>query len=295
MFDSSRLPLLPMLLALGLTAACAPSQTPDEVPTESSTDEYTESMAHEHHDDAPRASDPDRPMSVEGVEGAALTYHQGEHGPVSGYLARPTEGEVLGGVVMIHEWWGLNDNIRAMANILASEGYAVLAVDLYEGPSAQTPTEARELMTNANARPEALAANLASAVAHLRDELNLDAIATLGWCFGGGQAFNTARALGNDVDAAVVYYGWVPTEPDAVAGITAPVLAIFAAEDQGIPMDLVLGFEAAMKSEGTPLDLHVFPGVDHAFANPSGNNYDPETAEAAWQLTLAFLKQHLTP
>lgn len=296
-----RMMLLITCFALTSTLACSSSSTsPDEEPTEapaaeqSKSTEYTEAMAHEHHDDAPTASDPDRPRHVEGVEATEIAYHQGLDGPVEGYLATPEDLEPISGVVIVHEWWGLNDNIRAMAEQLASEGYAVLAVDLYNGQAAQTPDEAKALMESASANQDALIANMTSAVDFLRDELNITSIATLGWCFGGGQAFNAAAALGDQVDAAVVYYGWVPTEANMVAPIEAPVLGICAEEDGGIPMELVRGFESAMDEADRELDLHVFPGVDHAFANPSGNNYDAESAEKAWELTLAFLDEHLS-
>ncbi|RDV39440.1 hypothetical protein DV096_02395 [Bradymonadaceae bacterium TMQ3] len=145
-------------------------------------------MAHEHHNDAPTPADPGRPRHVEGVEATELVYHQGLHGAVEGYLATPEDREHLSGIVIVHEWWGLNDNIRAIAEQLASEGYAVLAVDLYNGSSAQTPAEAKVLMESASANQPALTANMASAVNFLREELELTSIATLGWCFGGGLA-----------------------------------------------------------------------------------------------------------
>ncbi|TXD39482.1 dienelactone hydrolase family protein [Lujinxingia vulgaris] len=294
--------LLITSFALASTLACSSSSsTPDEAPSESQTSEasdaesteYSEAMAHEHHDDAPTPSDPNRPQHVEGVEAINVAYHQGLNGAVEGYLATPEDLEPISGVVIVHEWWGLNDNIRAMAEQLAAEGYAVLAVDLYDGSSAQTPDEAKALMESASANSDALVANMTSAVNFLRDELNVTSIATLGWCFGGGQAFNAAAALGDQVDAAVVYYGWVPTEASMVAPVEAPVLGIFAEEDGGIPMELVRGFESAMDEADRELELHIFPGVDHAFANPSGNNYDAESAQKAWELTMAFLDEHL--
>ncbi|RVU48513.1 hypothetical protein EA187_03495 [Lujinxingia sediminis] len=139
-----------MVPVIGFTLASAwacssSSSSPDAPPgaskvrQESETRTYSEAMAHEHHDDAPTLSDPGRPRHVEGVEATELAYHQGLHGAVEGYLATPENLEPIAGVVIVHEWWGLNDTIRAMAEQLASEGYAVLAVDLYEGQTAQTP------------------------------------------------------------------------------------------------------------------------------------------------------------
>src|SRR5690554_6898841 len=132
--------MLVALFALATSVACsssspAPDETPSETETAESSEstEYSEAMAHEHHDDAPTPSDPNRPRHVEGVESTEVAYHQGVDGVVQGYLATPEDVEPISGVVIVHEWWGLNDNIRAMAEQLAAEGYAVLAVDLYKG------------------------------------------------------------------------------------------------------------------------------------------------------------------
>jgi carboxymethylenebutenolidase len=284
-----------LILAMLLWGCSRQAISDSTVAGPSTMDDYTEAMAREHADDHAGPNEATIGRVIGGVNRSEVVYHQGTQGPVYGFLASPDAVEPRAAVVMIHEWWGLNDNIRTMAELLASEGYTVLAIDLYEGSRADAPDQARALMSAANQRPEALQANLADAIDYLRDELGIGAVAVMGWCFGGAWTLNTAANLGDAVDAAVVYYGRVLTTPEQVAGISAPVLGIFAADDTGIPLESVKAFEAAMAEAGKDLELHIFASVGHAFANPSGNNYDAEAAEAAWELTLQFLARHFAP
>lgn len=197
--------------------------------------------------------------------------------------------------MVIHEWWGLNDNVRAMARRLAAEGYSVLAVDLYDGQVADTPEGARRLMQGALADEGDAIANVRSAVAWLERERAAPRAATLGWCFGGGISLEAALALGDALDAAVVYYGRVVTDPGRLAALEAPLLGLFGAEDEGIPVRSVREFESALSALGKEARIRVYEGAGHAFANPSGTRYRPETARDAWRETLAFLDAHLRP
>ncbi len=211
-----------------------------------------------------------------------------EYAPdASGYFARPVEAGEYPGVVMIHEWWGLNENIRDMARQLAAKGYRVLAVDLF-GEVAATPDDARRL-TSALDQPQATE-QMKAAARFLRDG-GSKRVASLGWCFGGGQSLQLA--LADDLDATVIYYGRLVTDETLLRAIEQPVLGVFGDQDASIPVADVRAFEAALKSIGTANEIHVYPGVGHAFANPSGANYAPEETRDAWLKTLNFLDAHL--
>lgn len=209
---------------------------------------------------------------------------------VSGYLAKPVIDGNYPGIVMIHEWWGLNDNIREMADKLASYGYVVLAVDLYDGKVATTSDQARQLITRYDS--ERGVQNMNSAVSFLNENYSSKSIGSIGWCFGGGQSLNLA--LNNDsIDATVIYYGSLVTDTDILSSINWPVLGIFAELDKGITSDSVNAFKSSLDSIGIKNDITIYPGVDHAFANPSGDRYAPNEAKDAWNKTVKFLESTL--
>ncbi len=271
--------LLALLLIATSALGCAAGEDSDA--------EYAARMAQEHADDTPEpgaaAGDPAAEVTAEEV-----AYWQDND--VTGYLARPA-GEPRGGVLVIQEWWGLNDNIRTMARRLADEGYLALAVDLYEGRVATTPDEARALMSAAMENADRVRENLRAAHAYL-ESVGVAGIGTIGWCFGGGWSLNSAIMLGGELDAAVVYYGRVVTD-DQLAAIEAPVLGHFGSEDGGIPLEGVRAFEARMQDLGKAVTVHVYDGANHAFANPSGTRYDEVAATQAWDRTLEFFAAHL--
>ncbi len=256
-------------------------------------DDYADRMAHEHRDDAPVAN----PMSEAEPDGEVtateVTYATVEGRPITGYLARPEGAQNGPGLIVIHEWWGLNDNIRAMARRLAGEGYTALAVDLYGGAVAEDRDAAYALMKATNGNPSAAEDNLRQADRYLRQETGANAVASVGWCFGGAWSLNTALLLPDSLNAAVIYYGHLVTDPDRLATLQMPILGIFGAEDQGIPLESVEAFSSALEGLGKEATIVVYPGADHAFANPSGHNYQPEAAEAAWSETVDFLASAL--
>lgn len=250
---------------------------------------HEDKMAREHAGDEPVASpavgaEPAAPVTTEDVSYA-------DSG--TGYLAWPKGHDgPLPGLIVIHEWWGLNDNIRAMTRQLAGEGYMALAVDMYGGEVASTPEKARELATAVRQNADAGEANLRRAHAFLKEK-GATKIGTIGWCFGGGWSLQTGMTLAGQVDATIIYYGRLVTDPDALKAIQAPVLGIFGDLDRGIPLDSVRAFEKAMQDLSKDVDVHVYEGADHAFANPSGTRYQEEAARDAWSKTLAFLAEHL--
>ncbi|MBI4457953.1 dienelactone hydrolase family protein [Candidatus Uhrbacteria bacterium] len=238
-----------------------------------------------------RSAAPPAATNASALKNAEAVAVRGENvayfGDRKGYFVGPDDAKAYPGVVMIHEWWGLNDNIRAMARELAGRGYLVLAVDLY-GKVAADQAEARAAV-GALDQKDAID-NMRAAMEFLRRQ-GATKMASLGWCFGGGQSLQLA--LNERLDATVIYYGNLVTDEKALANITWPVLGVFGDQDQAIPVSGVRTFEASLKKLGVPGEIHVYPGVGHAFANPSGANYAPKETADAWAKTLDFLARNL--
>ena len=206
-----------------------------------------------------------------------------------GFFAEPKEKGNFPGVVMIHEWWGLNDNIKKMAENLAGSGYRVLAVDLYNGKIAKTQDEAKTLTSSLD-KTQAIE-NMKAALKFLRDKGAVKT-ASLGWCFGGGQSLQLALS-GAQMDATVVYYGTLETDENKLKSINWPVLGIFGDKDQSIPVAKVREFDKSLDNLKIVNEIYIYPGVGHAFANPSGDNFAPDETKDAWNKTLTFLNKHL--
>jgi carboxymethylenebutenolidase len=228
----------------------------------------------------------------------SVTYYDN----VSGYLATPqgnisTSDKALPAVVMIHEWWGLNDNLKKMADQLANEGYVVLAVDLFNGTVTANPEEAGGLAGAVRDNPSNAISNLQSAVRYLAslEIVNSSRIASLGWCFGGGQSLQLALNTepGFPLAATALYYGNLVTDQEELSKIKRPVLGIFGDQDQSIPVAQVRQFEESLNASSVPNEIYVYDGVGHAFANPSNDNYAPQETSDAWEKTLAFLKKNV--
>jgi carboxymethylenebutenolidase len=219
-----------------------------------------------------------------------VTYKSGND-TVSGYLALPESSGKHPAILVIHEWWGLNDWVKDQALKFAGQGYVALAVDLYRGKSASTPDEAHVLMRGL-ADDQGLR-DLEAAYAYLAARTDVDAskIGSIGWCMGGGWSIKLAVDQPN-LAACVVNYGPLPTDPANIARIKAPVLGNFGANDQGIPPEKVHAFETAMKADGKTADIKIYTGAGHAFENPSNKDgYRPEaTADASLRATAFFQK-----
>ncbi len=207
-----------------------------------------------------------------------------------GYLAKPAIDGQFPAIIMIHEWWGLNENIKDMAEKLASHGYVVFAVDLYGGEVATTSDEARQLVGSFDKEQGIKNMNLATS--YLQEQYMPEKIGSIGWCFGGGQSLNLALS-NEDIDATVIYYGQLVTEKETLSAINWPVLGIFAELDQGITPEMVNEFEDALNDLEITNEIHIYPDVNHAFANPSGDRYAPEALMDAWQKTIEFLEMNL--
>lgn len=208
-----------------------------------------------------------------------------------GYMSVENVEEELPLVVMIHEWWGLNENIRYMADLLASEGYRVFAIDLYDGQVATESGQAGELAGSVRSNPEEAVAKMQAAIDWVGEEYGYTKVASMGWCFGGQQSLNLS--LASDLDATVIYYGNLVTSVDELESISGPVLGVFGAEDGGIPVEEVRAFESSLNDLGVENDINIYDGVGHAFANPSGDNYAAEETLDAWEKTTKFLSENL--
>ncbi|MEB3882817.1 dienelactone hydrolase family protein [Lyngbya sp. CCY1209] len=229
------------------------------------------------------------------VDSQSVTYGTLYGRPSVGFLARPADAEgPLPALIVIHEWWGLNENIKAMTEKLAGEGYTALAVDLYGGKVAETPDRARELVTAARENPDALRDNLRDAYRYLEEEENAPTIASIGWCFGGTWSLNTALLFPEQLDAAVIYYGGgIETDPEKLKTLEMPILGIFGELDDNPSPETAREFESTLKDLGKSVDVYIYENADHAFANPSGTRYNPEAAADASERTLEFLNRHL--
>ena len=218
-----------------------------------------------------------------------------------GYLVYPVSTNdsqrKLPAVVMIHEWWGLNQNIKDMANLLAKNGFVVLAADLYHGKVTDNPQLAMELVQNARSNQNSSTANLQAAVKYLSSAPNVDnkKIVSLGWCFGGGQSLQLAlNSQEHPLAATILYYGTpLVTDKESLSKIKWPVLGIFGDKDEAIPIAEINQFRSSLNESGIKNEIQVYNGLGHAFANPSGDNYAPEETADAWQRTLSFLKKYV--
>jgi carboxymethylenebutenolidase len=208
------------------------------------------------------------------------------------YLSLP-EGKTgpLPGVIVIHEWWGLNEHIEHWADRLAAEGYAALAVDLYGGKIGTTPDEAMAIMKAVD--PAAASKTIAAAHDFLVKDSRVAApkTASIGWCFGGAWSLDTALSI-PDLDAAVIYYGQLETDPAKLKTIRAELLGVFANQDKGIPPADVDKFEAGLKTANVRYAIHRYD-AEHAFGNPSNPRYDQTSATDAWAKVREFLGRTL--
>lgn len=216
----------------------------------------------------------------------------GEGYTAKAYLSLPKQ-KPLGAVLVIHEWWGLNSHIKHWADRLTTEGYAALAIDLYEGTVATDRDGARAAMQAVD--PAKAIQTLRAAHAFLQTDSRVKAqrTASMGWCFGGGWSLKLAMAE-PELDAAVIYYGRLVSDARQLEAIRAPVMGVFGNQDRGIPPKAVDAFAAGMKEAGRKLELRRYD-ANHAFANPSSARYDQKKASLAWGQVRKFLSEHLRP
>lgn len=221
-----------------------------------------------------------------------VSYKSGDE-TVSGFLALPDGGGKHPAIIVIHEWWGLNDQVKEDTQKLAAQGYVALAVDLYRGKVATTPDEAHELMRGVPDDRGIRDLDAAFVYLAARPDVKPGKIGSVGWCMGGGWSIKLAMSEPK-LAACAVNYGSLPTEAASIAKIQAPVLGNFGADDRGITPDSVRAFDAAMKAAGKPVDVKIYDGAGHAFENPNNKDgYRPQAATDAWSRMDAFFKKTL--
>lgn len=284
-----------LLASFLLLSACEKKADATSEADKAAGRENVEAMSREHADDS---TDPSPAAEIEParavISDPKMAYAEVGDKLVYGYFSAPSDVfEPLPAIIVIHEWWGLNDNVRAMADRLAGEGYMVLAVDLYSGKTADSPAGARALMLEIVENPEPARENIRAAYEFL-ETAGAPRIGSLGWCFGGGWSLNAALLFPDDLDATVIYYGQVTDDEEKLRPLSTPILGLFAADDTGIAIESVEAFGAALERLRKNHEIHVYPGVGHAFANPTGSNYNAEAATDAWDKTLEFLGRHLS-
>ena len=288
--------VLAVLLASGLLlTACDKGAPAGDESDKAAGRDNVEAMSREHAADTaePSPAADIRPAQAV-VSEPRMPYAEVGDQNVYGYFSAPSDVlEPLPALIVIHEWWGLNDNVRAMADRLAGEGYMVLAVDLYNGKTATSPGEARVMMLEVVEDPERARENIRGAYEFLVTA-GAPKIGSLGWCFGGGWSLNTAQLFPDELAASVIYYGQVTDDEDKLRPINAPILGLFGAEDTGISVDSVEAFRAALQRLRKEHEIHIYPGAGHAFANPTGTNYNADAATDAWNKTIEFLNRHLS-
>jgi carboxymethylenebutenolidase len=253
--------------------------------------DYAAAMRMMHAHDAAESNASSRIAPRVEVVSDTVTYATVEGKPVHGFIARPKSGgKNLPGLVVVHEWWGLNDQIRNMTERLAGEGYIALAVDLM-GSVAPTPDSAAKLYQAAMQNATGSRANLAGAIEYLKAH-GATKLGSVGWCFGGHWSLEAGLVGGKSMDAVVVYYGAPITDPARLASLQAPLLGLYGAKDTGIPADSVRAMQVALEKLGKPVTIEFFD-AGHAFANPTGRNYVEAAADTAWIRTTAFFRKYL--
>jgi carboxymethylenebutenolidase len=213
-----------------------------------------------------------------------------------GYLATPEKRDGAPAIVVIQEWWGLNEQIRGVADRLAHCGYFALVPDLYRGKSAVEEKEAHHLMEGLNFA-EAASQDIGGAISYLKQRSAK--VAVTGFCMGGALTLLTLNQ-NSDLAAGIVWYGLPPLEYLDASRIKVPVLGHFATQDAFFPIKNVDALEAKLKEAGVQAEFHRYL-AHHAFANETaighrriaGTQFDPEWAQIAWDRTLTFLARTL--
>lgn len=223
-----------------------------------------------------------------------VTYSGPDGVTLRGYLARPQGSGPFPGVVMVHEWWGLNYDTTVLADALAREGFVVLAADAFRGSVAQTPAEARKQVTETPSKQ--IAADLDAALDFLRSHplVKADSVASLGFCFGGTQSMYMGTR-NPELAAVVIFYGSGPIQTADELGSmreAGPVLGIYGKQDGGIPVNQVRNFEDALDARGVENTITIYPGVGHAFVK-SNTYMSGASPEQAWKQMVNFLDDTL--
>ncbi len=225
-----------------------------------------------------------------------IEYQRHDGQPVHGYLAEPADKASAPGVVVIQEWWGLDTEVKAVADRLAKAGYRALVPDLYRGKLALEAKEAEHLMGDLNFG-DAAGQDIRGAVQYLK-ATGSKKVAVTGFCMGGALTVLSACNI-PELDAAVVWYGYPPLEYVDAKAITKPIMAHWATHDEFFALSGVDQLEAKLSDAGTPYEFYRYD-AKHAFANPKADSrglpplqYNEAAANLAWDRTMEFFKKNL--
>jgi carboxymethylenebutenolidase len=231
-------------------------------------------------------------VRADGPKTETVTFSNGKD-TISGFLATPEKPGRYPGLIVVHEWWGLNDWVKEQTVKLASQGFVALAVDLYRGKVAADAAEAHEL--SRGLPDDRAVVDLMGGIVYLttRNDVERGRIGTIGWSMGGGYAVQLAMHVPR-LGACVVNYGALPTDPNDLQNIGAPFLGNFGADDRGITPADVQAFQKSMETLSRKVDIKIYDGAGHGFENPNNKDgYRPQAAEDAWNRTIAFLNKSL--
>lgn len=220
-----------------------------------------------------------------------ITFEAKSGAPASGELTEPAGAGKAPGVLLIQEWWGLNDHIRSLAKRLADAGFLVLSPDLYHGVVTTDPAEAAGLMTalDGERSMDELKGAFAFLAAH---EGCSGKVGVIGFCMGGAFAFRAAANIA-ELGAAVPFYGVPPAASAPYAAVKCPVLAHVASRDEWVPVAKVEAIREQIQAAGGQMEVCVYE-ADHAFVNDTRPEvYSPDDAKRAWERSIAFLHEHL--
>jgi carboxymethylenebutenolidase len=216
----------------------------------------------------------------------------GAAGGTGAFVAWPAGRDPAPGIVVVHEWWGLNTQIRTVARRLAKEGYVAIVPDLYHGKVADDPELAHELMRGLDENKAVTYLEAATAWLRAQPRVGKQRIGVVGFCMGG--RFSQLLALHNpQLSAVVMFYGRPETAPETLAKLHAPLQAHFGAEDQGIGLDQTDALRAGLSKAGKPGEVYVYHGAGHAFMNDMRPSYHADASRLAWARTLQFFQKHL--
>lgn len=211
---------------------------------------------------------------------------------VRAYVAKPEGDGPFPAVIMIHEFWGLNESIVGKADLLAQEGYLVVAPDTFRGST--TSWVPRAIYQVISSQPENVNADLDSVYAWLESQTNVDSsrVAIAGFCYGGRTSL-VYSLHNNKLAATVIFYGSPETDVDVLKNLPGPVLGIFGGADQSIPVETVNAFDAALVQAGIPHEITIYEGQPHAFVQNAESIRAGGAQGDAWAQMLAFLDDHL--
>ena len=228
--------------------------------------------------------------------GKTVNFKRPDGKDVVGYLAEPAQGAAAPGMVVIQEWWGLNDQIRGVADKMAAAGYRALVPDLYRGKVALQANEAEHLMNSLDFG-DAAGQDVRGAVQYLKGSGSAK-VGVTGFCMGGALTLLAAVNV-PEADAGVIWYGFPPLEYVDAAKIKKPLMGHWAIEDAAFPIAKVDELEKILTAANVKFEFHRYP-AKHAFANETADSknlamikYDPAAAELAWRRTMDFLAKHI--